>query len=187
MDNQNNLSIPKRPSLLEKMQAKVCVVAAGNKDAPKVETVKQDKAAEVMPVQVVKEDKHTISDADSNSNWISILNKFKYYGISLCDRVTDGNNAINLDAGYIEGNNDNSQFYTGKETIRSTGVPFAPSRYMRHNNRGYINGHNTRYKIKDQNFYVLKLGVAWTGDFVAPNSVCTWRPGVENIDKGWIF
>ena len=143
---------------------------------------------------------YTTGDIDSNSHNTFTRNKSKYYGVSLYDRVTNGSTALIYDIGYIRGDNDIEQFYDGEETNadvktdtytagvrweaalkagRGRVVPFAALRYMRQNNRDYTNSRNTGFETKNQNLYIPKVGIAWTGEFQMPKSVWTWRPAVE--------
>jgi len=139
-------------------------------------------------------------DINSYSNATATRNKAKYYGVSFYDRIASGNTAVIYDIGYVKGNNEINQFYGGKDfaaevdsdtytagirleaalgSTKNRVVPFAAFRYMRQNNKDYTNSHKTQFDVQNQNLYIPKAGIAWTGEFTAPNSVCTWRPSIE--------
>ena len=137
---------------------------------------------------------------NSQSGRTSTKNDAKYYGVSLYNRVTNGSTALIYDVAYIRGDNDIRQHSNGQEVTadvktdtytagvryetevelgRSKLVPFASFRYMRLNNRDYSNSNNTKFETDNQNLYIPKAGIAWTGEFIMPQSAWTWKPHVE--------
>jgi len=143
---------------------------------------------------------YTKGDIDNTRNYTFTRNKSKYYGISFYDRVTNGNTALIYDIGYLKGDNEIGQFADGREitadvktdtytagvkyeasfgTAKSRVIPFASFRYLRQNNKDYTNSHDTRITTSNQNIYIPKVGLAWTGEFGMVESGWSWRPMVE--------
>jgi len=143
---------------------------------------------------------YSTGDIESISKVTFTRNKSKYYGVSFYDRVINGNIALIYDIGYVRGNNEIGQYSNGKKitadvrtdiytagiryeaslgTAKSRVVPFASFRYLRQNNKDYTNSHNTRFVNGNQNLYVPKIGIAWTGDFAMAASGWNWKPAVE--------
>jgi len=128
-----------------------------------------------------------------------INNDAKYYGISFYDRVTNGNTALIYDLGYSQSKNDISEFaceeitadvktsaYTaGARAERAFALkgsvlaPFASVRYVRLQNKAYTNSNGAEFETDNQNLFVPKVGLGWSGDYAM--SKCDWRvkPVVE--------
>ena len=140
----------------------------------------------------------------SGFNGASTRNEMDYYGVSVYNRVTNGDSAIITDFGYIKADNDITQTNSGVAVTakpksdaitagvtaqkafkfaKGTLVPSIGARVTHVNTKDFSNSIDMHYNTDKQTTVQTQLGLSWHADY-AMNDGWMFRPTVE---AGYVF